>query len=503
MGLGKSHSRTRAKSTTTVPDSQASSAASSSTNMSQDARNQERRRPSLRPDELIFSAIKAYRESDHPLSHSVTASPKFEEPRITWSNPPHLGPGGRPVETLERGMSATGSIRTIRPGDLQALGSGSYTTSALPSTPLPLDTPATPLGGIFGGVKNLLRHGSTSSSNMSRNRSRSTSRRALVDEDPHGEPSLAISNTMAAGLVNLPAALQNMVASPASMEPSPGSSRPPSAMGHPDYPRSRETTETGLSRASSLSSVASRGRSDTVLSLQKAPGLPQVEELTQEALDSRPMSQSSLREREGTAEEVSKAKEEQFRRLIRESAQTRKQSLSEQQEPPAELEEECPPSPDDYIFQRHQSNASNFEHPPLTTPHNYYQRPGHAQAIAAGSSEGHLTSEMSQSTSNRSLPSAYSASSSYGYGVDHAFSSESTAKYSSTGEFQGMSYPSETDILYEESNNLEPVDDGEDSDESFIEMSRPKRSTSGPATRNASVVSSKLTKNTPQEDVIP
>jgi [calcium/calmodulin-dependent protein kinase] kinase len=483
IGLGKSHSRIRAKSTAAVPDTQASSNASSSSSISQEAKRHEFRRGSLRPDELIFSAIKASRDTDHPLSYSVTASPEAKEgsqyfkPSYSDEDFARIWPG-RPVN-LERGVSGTGSIRTIRPSDFHLRTGSGGLASTLQNTPQAIDTP-TPLGGIFGGgMSKPIQSPVLSEIKAGRRRSTSLGRKSLAPDDPHAEPSLAISNATASGLVNLPAALQELNAASSSGAPSPGSSRPPSVAPHADVVRSRDADEP-ISRVSSVSSVASRGRIEAVGPHPhhfKNTFLPLLKEVSND----QPVTRLGLKD--GTVEEeVTRAKEEQFRRLIQEDAKHRSDSIAEQHQKASTTQDACPPSPDDFIFERKASEASY--HPPLVLPDHSHDYHHTTQQLPATMSEDRLTSEMSQSTSNRSLPSAFSATSSVG--MDLGCSPDSTAKYSSAGDFATIEHVPVKE-LGQGHDSIMAIDDGDDSDDSFIEMSRPKRPESMRSARSTSM----------------
>jgi SNF1-activating kinase 1 len=491
IGLGKSHSRTRAKSTAAVSDTQPSSNASSSSNISQEVKRQEQRRGSLRPDELIFSAIKASRDTDHPLSHSHTASPEvkeishFHSPHSPTPNHDDLWPS-RPNHP-ERGISMAESVRTIRPSDLAhiTVGSGALTTSALPSTPQPLETPTTQLGGIFGGVKNkILMSAANSNPEIKRNRSPSLGR-----TDPHGEPSVAVSNTTAAGLVNLPALLQDLNA-PSSSAASPDSSRATSATGHVDTIRPQSRAE-AISRASSLSSVASGGPEALQSQPQQRQGfLPLLMEVGDD-----PHTSTSLILARSTDDFVDHAKEEYFRRMIVQSRQSQKAAITAQQEEMFNSQDPCPPSPDDL----EQTPAESCTHHD-TYPHDYHHNPSSAPRLAPSSSEDRFHSEMSQSTSNRSLPSAFSGTSSIG--IDYGHPPDGTVKYPPAGEPEAVMHQptaEHTGYNHHDPNALmlqNVDDDGDDSDDSFIEMSRPKRPDSAPV--RGSSVSSKKTGEQPE-----
>jgi hypothetical protein len=341
----------------------------------------------------------------------------------------------------------------------------------LPSTPQPIETPITQLAGIFGGVKNKILKGFASSDqDIARNRSPSLGR-----SDPHAEPSVALSNMMAAGLVNAPSLPQDL--NPSSSGPSPNSSRATSAAGHRDTANSKAGTES-LSRASSLSSITSRNAEQGLPhGYAKSMYLP----LLREVNDDRPISQSILRN-DSSEDQVARAKEEQFRRLI-EDAQQRTSPAITDSDHTLGTQDACPPSPDDIIFEQKLTEA--YEQQTHQGDFSRLNSPG--KSLIPSSSDDRFTSEMSQSTSDRSLPSAFSATSSIG--MEFARSSDGTAKYASADQVDAVRHATtaaQTSSYnnHYESNHLtlqQPGYEEDDySDDSFIEMSRPKRPDSAP-----------------------
>jgi serine/threonine protein kinase len=485
-------SRRRAKSSAADPGSQPPSTASSSSNMSQDATRLEARRSSLRPDELVSSALRASRNSsEHPLSQSVTASPIMKESRqfFTTSVPespaaaPTSSPSwkGRP-DMLERGASATGSIRTIRPTDVAPDG-------FIPLTaPWPLHSfsehSQIPVS-MFGGV--LKRPGLQELGMMHHN----PSELSAHDENIRAEPTVGISNMTASGLLNLPAVLQDHV-SACSTAPSPLSFKPESVASGAEFIRIRGSDT--MSRASSnhsVSSLASRSKPTVETYSGQAQGsfLPLMHEAK---------SGLSREARESENDKLRKAKDDQIRRLIKEGQDNLQSSNGPASDP--NLDVACPPSPDDLPM----SNPMN--RPPLfhglsapdleaaSHPHNH-QFHSHHSSIQQSYSEDHIAAEISQSTSNKSLPSALSASSSIGVGM-----SAGVSGYALHDKVHGMDTPTAYQDTYQSSDYLvddtgesyhhqmEDDDSGDDSDD-FVEMafSRKSKSTaSGPTASSSS-----------------
>ena len=211
---GKTQSRRRAKSSATA-ESQLSSNASSSSNISAEVKYQEARRPSLKPDELVSMALRQSRDAEHPLSYSVTASPEIREsPVFAYHAQDSPGlPAARPHG--ERETSGTGSVRTIRPSDVSRLRD-------TVDMPVPRDGSGA-LGAIFGGTRSKSTGPVEASGSAGTKESANPSREG--DNDAHAEPSLAVSNAIGEGLVWPLAALQG------SRPPSRPVSRPASAVG--------------------------------------------------------------------------------------------------------------------------------------------------------------------------------------------------------------------------------------------------------------------------------
>jgi [calcium/calmodulin-dependent protein kinase] kinase len=400
---GKTQSRRRAKSSATA-ESQLSSNASSSSNISAEVKYQEARRPSLKPDELVSMALRQSREAEHPLSHSVTASPDIRESPVFSYSP---GLGERPHG--EREISGTGSVRTIRPSDFS------------PAVDLPRAIDGTGgLGAIFDGT-----------------RSKSIAPEAdqkeetKEDGDAHAEPSLALSSAVGEGLVWPPAAL----AGPGSRPASRPVSRPASSAGL--------VLVDGHVRCSSSNShrFATSGPKEKRHSHPKSPFLPLL-----------PAARDSLG---GTSEErLADAKEEQIRRLIRDDAQRHPSDPG----PNVFSPHDAPPSPE-FAVARH---------------------PAHGRMQPLPSDE---QIAMSQSTSNRSLPSAFSAGSSVG--MDSLTFASESVKYS---PISPQSYSDGAAKLAATDDEGYAGDAGDSGDESdFVEMrsNRAKKACSLPAGRPA------------------
>lgn len=238
VGRGRD-SRKREHSNATNPENAPSTSSSTGSIRSQDGG----RRPSLRGDEQIYSALRASREgSEHPLSQSVAASPEmkaaqsyFDSNLITTDN----HPADRPT-LLERTLSNAESTKTIKapvPTATQE-NSSSFGETFFPMTPVQDSNSSSSLGAIFGGTGrrfiNSVRsrergRGRESPSHSSR--SSSVGKHSNVLEDPHALPSVAMSSAVASGHVDLPNALRDDL--PATAEspsfdsiPSIGYSRP-------------------------------------------------------------------------------------------------------------------------------------------------------------------------------------------------------------------------------------------------------------------------------------
>lgn len=386
------------------------STVSSSSTISQDAR-----RPSLRVDD-ISAALKASREGDHPLSYSVTASPELKE-RPQFFIGPHSRPGTPDIVRVddvdespkakirdkhhrlsfasraESTMSTAGSIRTIRQSDFDFVsrrrGASPTMPQGVPSTPLTLDTPgASNLSGIFGGAgRRILRTVRSKERSMesSKTHSRNPSIDRLVggDDNAHGEPSIALSEAVAAGRVDPPTQLKGCSTASSSVT-SPGS--PIShALTESDVHGSRDGTP---SRQSSISSASShrptkRGEGDIIHS---SPIFDYLSDLN-----------------------FHRAREENRRRHMLEEIQasSRPTSSAGNRRSSALGPAPCPPSPDDELYLQTQKKDHN-----TTLVNNSVTPTGVLHPLTSSSSEDQFCSGMSQSASNPSIPSVVSASSS-------------------------------------------------------------------------------------------
>ncbi|KAF2035364.1 kinase-like protein [Setomelanomma holmii] len=407
-----SGSRRRAQSSVANQDAPPSiSANSSSSTISQDGR-----RGSLVPVHFL-EAIRTSREPEHPLSHSVTASPEarermkyFDSPNSRTASPAQCGDGQRP-HMHDRAIS---SVHTIRHSDLVQGRSGSPTIPpALPGTPTALDSPGgSNLGGLFGGlprrVVNSMRSKDKLRPPREHMRARSIDRLVDGDDDAHGMPSLAVSTSTASGHVDQPDALKDL--SPVARSHSPS----------PSEARSHAPSDTA-SRQSSLSSMSSRLHRNWAHAndLEVGPQLeiPSVHQqdhylpLAAPIKSQAPTSQPSSLARESSDVRFDRAKEELIRRRVHEATMSRERSNSANNSRPSTAisQTACPPSPDDEVFfQRQKVEDYLSRHDPSSE-----NSPvgGQERGLAFCSSEEQFT-PMSQSTSNPSIPSVASAGSS-------------------------------------------------------------------------------------------
>lgn len=415
--------RTRSGSTAGVSGAQSGppSTSSSSSTISQDAR-----RHSLRGDESIFSALKASREGEHPLSRSVTASPETEKHSTGFfdheiQRPESVGtmlsqdrsstasPRPPPPERSRTITSTSGSVRTVKQSDVNGnLARESPPVSpGLPGTPLALDSPGgSHLGGLLGGagrrILKTVRERSAARSQPSDLRGRSSNRGPSASTeslDPHGEPSVAVSQTSVAGHVDLPEALR--VITPAtsannSVRGSPVSSRAASVVsGSPKFLRPNFG---GLSRKSSTTSIRSDARSST--SHHGTEDTP-VKQAPQSLVT------------ESSADDWQRADDERIRRLIREGEADGHHDSNGR--PQVSLHRRrCPSSPDDHArneIEWRRPSTADTSHPVSsheTSP------TGHASQLPGSlvSSSSDFGSAVSMSVSNPSIPSVISEASS-------------------------------------------------------------------------------------------
>lgn len=407
VAVATSTSRGRAQSTAAHKEtaSPAPSTASSSATL-----DREGRRQSLRGDEAIFTALKASREtSEHPLSKSVAASPEIERSqhffddtasdvermteqlRLTPSRP-------SPPERSKTMMSTAESARTLKQSDLSRSRHESPPPSpGLPGTPIALDSPGghslrTILAG--GSARNMLK--GLRDRSMGRHvdaKGPSSDTDSSESPNGHGEASIAISQTMAAGHVNLPEALQEL---PLSTNPSVTNSPAPSRT-HSVVASPRELLQPAFAESMSRKSSAS-----SVTSLSRPPSQPTHELLRSPA---RPSSRTAM---ESTAEEWQRAEDEHIRKLVREA----KEGI---ERPPSGFDDRtCPPSPDDQRAKQSESrrpsviDISNAESSYETSPTSNGRLP---HALVSSSSD--FGSAVSMSVSNPSIPSVISEASSF------------------------------------------------------------------------------------------
>jgi serine/threonine protein kinase len=479
-------SRKRAQSTTSgqeVPH--IPSANSSSSTISQDGR-----RPSLGPGLHIYEALSKSRESEHPLSHSVTASPAasdrlryFESPNSRTASPAHsaenqehpgpLGLSSRPhiPERAYSALSSAASIRTVRQSDLSNQ-SGIASPSmppALPGTPTALDTPGgSNLGGIFGGMSKRVVHNARSSEKMlkpPREHSRAKSIDRLVDrlvgtsDDPHAVPSLAISTTSVSGEVDQPDLLKDM-------SPTVAQAGSPKDFQYPDL------VERTSSRQSSMSSVSSRLHKTWTNHSHALDVGPAIE---------MPVAPTPFG-RDTSDERFSRAKDEFIRRRVREEIHNRErpQSGTFQRPSSALSQTACPPSPDDETFFRHQK-VEDFlnqqRQPPHTTSPISYPiiHSTQPRTLTSSSSEEQFTS-MSQSTSNPSIPSVASANSSMPDECSRIDSFPGMVPVISAESIHLNQFDAPTDdpAGYDGDHAIESEDDDESEEEDFLVMGKKK-----------------------------
>ncbi|KAI9680518.1 MAG: hypothetical protein M1817_003958 [Caeruleum heppii] len=409
IGFGKSREgRRRGRSGAHNPEASTSTASNSPTST-----YPEGRRASLRGDEQLSTPTRSVREGDHPLSQSVTASPETADRNPFWdvsvqqSTAPEA-PSPRPV-ALERTISTSAaSARTVVASE--AIHGRSHSPD-LPSPNMPDHPMATEalgssnIGAIFGGAGKC--HMRNSSSGDRRATATVTSeglrspfgeRMGLLSPDPHAEPSLALSNTVAAGEVEPGLPIKER---PLSSNTDPGLLlRPQSSSDQLPLPKLLQSHLTGDADATGLSMTSA------------APGRPATAPATKSLRSTgevlRPLPDS-------TVDAFTRAQDQMSRRRELEIVQSRERSDSAMQRrsmPGARTS--CPPSPDDEIFRKKEQDASyarltnesghepGFDATSAVPPHH----------MVSSSSDDQMTSGMSQSTSYPSVPSVISAGSS-------------------------------------------------------------------------------------------
>jgi serine/threonine protein kinase len=210
--------RKRTDSNVKTPDSPSSTALKGSSS------GQEGRRPSLRGDEQIFTALRASREgSEHPLSQSVAASPEtkthasyFDSATEATTDSSNNSPRASRPTMSERTLSSADSARTVKaavPAIQESIVSPGELFTSLTTS---IDTSSSSsLGGIFHGAGRRFVHsmrsrerGRDQDSPSRSSRSSSADTSASIIDDPHASPSLAISSAIAAGHVDQPPILR-------------------------------------------------------------------------------------------------------------------------------------------------------------------------------------------------------------------------------------------------------------------------------------------------------
>ncbi|KAF2635844.1 kinase-like protein, partial [Massarina eburnea CBS 473.64] len=416
--LTRQGSRKRAPSTASSNEAlHGMSANSSSSTISHDGR-----RPSLGPGMPIYEALSRSRESEHPLSQSVTASPEpserlryFDSPNSRTASPIQSVEGREhpsPMAALNRSnlldrafstLSSAASIRTVRQSDLGRAVSPALPPT-LPGAPTALDTlGCSSLGGIFGGMPKRAAHDARSDGKTLRlprehTRAKSIDRLVGGDDDAHTVPSLAISTAFASGHVDQPDFPR---------EVSPTFARATT----PNFSEARtpDPQERAASRQSSISSMSSR--------LYRAWTAHSHDWETGPSPDLPILSQSPGA-RDTSDERFSRAKDEFVRRRVREENFNRERPRSGIYPRPSSALSQtmCPPSPDDDLYFQRQKveDFLNHQHHPMpgSSPISYpIITQVQPRTITSSSSEDHFAT-MSQSTSNPSVPSIASASSS-------------------------------------------------------------------------------------------
>lgn len=399
------------------------SASSSSSTISQDARRQ-----SLRGDESIFSALKASREGEHPLSRSVTASPETErhghsgffdseasrpDSVAAVINQNHASSPVRPSppERSKTVTSTSGSVKTVKQSDLQRVLSRDSRDSpppspGLPGTPMALESPGgSNLGGLLGGagrrILKTVRERSAARSQPADPRGRSANRNESTESlDPHTQPSVAVSNTSAAGHVDLPEALRDITPATSannSVKASPTSSRAHSVVSN--SPVHLRPSAGPLSRVSSNSSIRSIAPSAT----------------SHHTNEETPVKQTVPKffAGESSIADWQRADDERVRKLIREGEEE-EHSGADVDSKPRKPSRMCPPSPDDKGPESNEwrrPSAADASHP--ISSHEASPT-GHTGQLPPSlvSSSSDFGSAVSMSVSNPSIPSVISEASS-------------------------------------------------------------------------------------------
>ncbi|KAK4988850.1 hypothetical protein LTR50_003695 [Elasticomyces elasticus] len=426
LGLGRAATGSRRRRRARAPSSAGSDPQSSAASPIS-AASQDNQCVGSRGDESILSALKASREGEHPLSQSVTASPELAEHRkyfdksflasqteafrhqLDQTAPPSSSDSRQSSpERVKPVASTAGSPHTIRASDVPGgrPGGTTPTSSGLPSTPVALESPGgSHLGGLFGGTGHYLLKSvreKDTTGKASDSETKSSPDRATPSNDPHAEPSLAISGAVAAGRVDLPDALQDI--SPGSgtfnSPTSPHSYSIPTWAGHTQIFQPNAS----ISRNDSLRSSTSDSGPSASHYRERLGPLDRADESSRSILVSAP-----------SEERFRRAEEQMMRRHISNGAKRPASALT-QRRSSGMTPQVCPPSPDDDIFfQRTREQADRIDRidhlPSLeTSPTSQASHSSHMlPPITPSSSDDRFTPDTS--VSNPSMPSMTSANS--------------------------------------------------------------------------------------------
>jgi serine/threonine protein kinase len=477
-----SGSRRRAQSSVANQDTPPSmSAASSSSTISQDGR-----RGSLVPVHFL-EAIRTSREPEHPLSHSVTASPEarersrfFDTPTSRTASPAQCVEGQRP-HLPDRAIS---SVHTIRHSDLLHGRTGSPgLPPALPGTPTALDSPGgSNLGGLFGGlprrVVNSMRSKDKLKPPREHVRAKSIDRLVIGDDDAHGVPSLAVSTSMASGHVDQPDALKDL--SPIARGPSPSLSEARSVV--PSDPASRQSSMSSMSsRLHRTWAYANELEVGPTLDILSVPAKdhcpPHTASINPVTAHVRQSSSASTMARETSDLRFNKAKDELIRQKVQEANNSLERSnFAAKSRPSSGISQiACPPSPDDETFyQRQKIEDYLSRHDPSSE-----NSPvgGQERGLAFCSSEEQFA-PMSQSESNPSIPSVASAGSSAPDECTHMDNYQSMIPTASADSIHHNQFdvPIDDPAGYDGDHALESDDDDSGDDGLFIGKRKPTQS---------------------------
>ncbi|ODH13939.1 CAMKK protein kinase [Paracoccidioides brasiliensis] len=209
--FGRSKDGRKRAASSATSDPMYSTSSSSSVMLGKDTIGDHRKK-SLRDDEEIArSTSRPIRDGEHPLSHSVLASPvstdgsSFSRRNSNSSSTSHpkdlltQDQEQRPdiPERTSSTFSSSGSTKTIRPLNT-GVAQSRPRTSTTTSEPLASSS----VGGIFGGTGRRISSG-FQSRDWRRERSQSTDR-ASIDGDGHSDPVVAVSTASATGHVQSP-----------------------------------------------------------------------------------------------------------------------------------------------------------------------------------------------------------------------------------------------------------------------------------------------------------